>query len=868
MSDQQHTPPTFSIRLIRALCRTELVEEIEGNLYEYYWIMSEEANRFSKIRFWIQVLTYLRPSTLKFFKLKNSGSMFIFNPKIAVRSLFKHRVSTSINLLGFVIGLLSTIFIYFYINTELNIDSFHVDKENIYRVIRTSEINGAPYDVGVTSGPYAEALINDYPSSINSTTRAFPQNGLVKIADKKFQENKMIFADKNFFEFFSYPLAEGNPGDVLSLPNSVVISREIATKYFGFKDPIGEIIEVDNEYKFTITGIMDDLPAKSHLDFNMVFSIELFEGFDWFHGWWNNGLVTYINVPTPQQAQYLNTQFPDFMDKYFGDDFEASGTKIGLQVEPLEDIYFNNKTRFDPVVHGDLSSLIILGAVGVIIIFIACFNYINLSIAMAFKRAKEVSVRKVLGVEKTRLITQFLGESMMLLLASMLIAIGLSIAVKPIFNSVFDLDILFNWADQFVITFMVGLMLVVLITSGLYPALLMSSFKPVSILKSGKILLGKNSFIRKGLVVAQFSLSIFLIIATLLIGFQLDYMKSKPLGYNKESLLIIHINNQEIQSNDELFKNDLLRHENIKSVTSASGEPGGFHDGTVLQISGVDLNPKVRSAFADTDYLKTLGIPIAAGRDFDRSFANNDSMAMMINEKALAEIGLTAEEAIGRKVTIPGFGIDRRIVAVVKDYHFTALNNEIEPQAIIMGYTHHRRFIVRMNDVDIPNTLRHIEESFNRHSPNFPITYQFHDEGLDQLYADEQKQARVFSSFSGISIFLACMGIFGLAAYAAEQRQKELGIRKILGASVQQVILIISKEFITLVVIAAVVAMPLTWIFMKNWLHDFAYRIGLAENWMVFILGSLVAGIIAFLTIALKTYKTAASNPTDCIRYE
>lgn len=868
MSNQQHTPPTFSIRLIRALCRTELVEEIEGNLYEYYWIMSEEANRFSKIRFWIQVLTYLRPSTLKLFKLKNSGSMFIFNPKIAVRSLFKHRVSTSINLLGFVIGLLSTIFIYFYINTELNIDSFHVDKENIYRVIRTSEINGAPYDVGVTSGPYAEALINDYPSSINSTTRAFPQNGLVKIADKKFQENKMIFADENFFEFFSYPLSDGSAAEVLKSPNSVVISQEIAQKYFGFKNPIGETIEVDNEHQFIITGMMEAFPDKSHLDFNMAFSIQIFESYDWFHGWWNNGLVTYVNVASPQEANNLREQFPRFMDKYFKTDFEESGTRIGLDLEPLSDIYFNNKTRFDPVVHGNMNTVLILGAVGIIIIFIACFNYINLSIAMAFKRAKEVGIRKVLGVEKNRLILQFLGESLMILLLAISCAVILSTILKPAFNQLFDIELTINWMNQNVLIFIGILLIVVLFTSGLYPALLMSSFKPLSVLKSGKLPLGRNIFIRKGLVVVQFALSIFLIIATILIGFQLDFMNNKPLGYDKESLLILSMNNQDIRSKEEVFKQDLIKHENIVAATSASGEPGGFHDGIVLKVHGHEISPKVRSTFADPEYLKTLNIPVTAGRDFDQKYASNDSVAMVINEKALAELGLTAEEVIGKSVSIPGFDIDRKIVGVIKDYHFTALNNEIEPQAIIMGYQYHRRFIVRLKENNIPETLRYIENMFNKHSPDYPITYQFHDEGLNQLYEDEAKQASIFSMFSGISIFLACMGIFGLAAYAAEQRQKELGIRKILGASVQQVILIISKEFITLVVIAAIVAMPLTWIFMENWLHDFAYRIGLAENWMVFIVGSLVAGIIAFLTIALKTYKTAASNPTDCIRYE
>ncbi len=867
MSDQQHTPPPFALKLIRLMCREELVEEIEGNLLEYHWIHSS-SKKVNALKFWWQVLTYLRPSTLKMLKLKNSGPMFMFNPKIAVRNLMKHRVSTSISLLGFIIGLLSTVFIYFYIRTETSYDNFHTDADQIYRMLRKSSIDGSPYNIGVTSGPFAAALLNDYPATIRSATRVYPQEGLIGVDDKKFFEDKLIFADKNFFQFFSFPLLEGDYKTVLQHPNSVVISSEIARKYFGYQDPIGQTLTMDNEYQFVVTGILDEFPAKSHLDFNMVFAMDLLEKFEWFDNWWSNGLMTYVNIATPQEATQLDSQLQDFMNKYFADDFDMTNNRIGLHTEPLRDIYFNHDTRFDRVQHCNFNNVLIVGVIGIIILFIASFNYINLSIAMAFKRAKEIGIRKVLGVEKARLVMQFLGESTVILIFSFIVAISLAIMLRPGFNALFDLDIIFNWSSPEVYMFGLGLMLIILITSGLYPALLMSGFHPLNILKSGKLPLGKNILVRKGLVVTQFALSIFMIIATIMIALQLDYLRSKPLGYDKESLIIVHLNNQEIRSSSKLFKQDLLKHPNIESVTGASGEPGGFHDGTVLRISESNADPKVRTVFSDADYLNTLNIQIAHGRSFDKKYANEDSMAMVINEKAMHELGMTPEELIGRDVEIPMFGVKRKIVGIIKNYHFTALNNNIEPQAILAGFDYNRRFIIRVKSQHISETIDYLQTTFARYSPEYPITYQFHEEGLERLYKDEQNQARLFSLFSGISILLACMGIFGLAAYSAEQRQKELGIRKILGASVKQVIFIISREFIFLVGFASLVAIPMSYIFMEGWLGDFAYRISLWSNWTVFVAGSLLAGIIAFLTIAIKTYNTAASNPTNCIRYE
>ncbi len=858
-------PPIISLQLIRRMCKKELVEELEGNLLEYHAQLKNSS--FKKLKYWYQVFNYLRPSTLKATNLK-FHTMFNFNLVLTFRNLLRHKSTSFINIFGFTLGLVASIFLYFYIYSELSYDSFHKEKDQIYRAARLSGINGSPYSIGVTSGPFAEALLNDYPDDINAATRALPENGLVSFEDKKFFEENLLFADANFFEFFSFPLSNGNAKDVLKDANSVVLTQAAAKKYFGDRNPLGEILTVDNQYQFIVSGVMDEFPTKSSLEFDMVFSIQIYDRFDWFQNWWNNGLMTYVHISTPGQAQNVITQLPGFMGKYFGDDFKASGRRVDLTLEPLNDIYFNNKTRFDFLQHGSFESVFILGIVAISILFIACFNYVNLSIAQSFMRAKEVGVRKVLGVPRSRLITQFLGESLMILFFSILLSVGICQLLNPLFNSAFGLDVTLNWTDPNVLFFFAGLVITIMVTSGIYPAILLSSFKPVVVLKGSKLSSGKNVGLRKALVIIQFSISIFLIVATFLIGAQTDYLNNKDLGFDKEAIVTIDLNNSEIRSGLESFKERLLTNSNVRMVSTMSGEPGGFHDASGFILSGVEGNNRMRTAFVDRDYLELFGLEIMAGRGFSNDLSTDEENAMIFNEKAVKEIGLTPEEVIGKRVRMPGWGIENSpVVGIVKDFHFKSLRDDIEPMAIISG-GRHRKIAVKVNTEDISSTLLFIDEKYQEVSPNFPISYRFLDQSLEQLYEDEKKQAKVFTAFSGISILLACLGIFGLAAYTAQQRQKELGIRKVLGATPRQIINLISKDFVILVAIATVVASPTVWYFIKNWLGNFAYRIDLPDYWYVFLLGGLIAVVIALLTIIVKTYRAAVADPTQSIRNE
>lgn len=859
-------PPKFSLNLIRWFCKDDLVEELQGDLEEYYLLTRQDT--FKGLKYWYQVFNYLRPSTLKSFKNSNSGPMFIFNPILTFRNLYRHLSTSLISLFGFTMGLVATIFLYFYIYSEVTTDHFHQDRDQIYRTVRVSEMNGTPYRVGVTSVPYAEALLNDYPSNVTSTMRVAFEEGLVSFEDKRFHEDELVFVDSDFFEFFSYPLKYGDPKSVLSTNNSVIISQEVVKKYFGDTDPMGKIIEIDNSFEFIVTGVLDEIPGNSHLKFSLVLPLEVMENFDWFGGWWNNSLNTYVKIPTPELADNLNGQLDQFMDKYLGEDFARSGNKIGLELEKMDEIYFNNETRYDFSKHGSFSSILTLGAVAIAILFIACFNYVNLSIAQSFMRAKEVGVRKILGGSKWRLVFQFLSESFMILFFSIAISIGLCELLNPVFNSFFGLEVELNWMDSNVLAFFLVLILIILISSGVYPAVLLSSFKSVLILKGSKLTSGKNVGLRKALVITQFAISIFLIVASTLISVQTNYLNSKDLGFDREAIVLVDLNNSAIRSHRDQFKERLQANANITGVTMISGEPGGFHDASSFDVTGVSESHRMRTLFTDTDYFDVLGIDIIAGREFSNDLITDEENVVILNERSVSELGLTPEEVIGRKVTMPGWGVNNApIVGVVADYHFSTLKDEIEPLAILSG-GFHRRMAVKINMSNLKEGLLFVDKTFADIAPEFPMSYQFLDDSLRELYEKEQQQMRVFASFSTLSIFLACLGIFGLAAYASQQRQKELGIRKVLGATAKQIIGLISKEFVWLVLIASIIALPVVWYFMKEWLGNYAYRIEVLNHWYVFLLGGIITVLIALITVSIKTYRAAIADPTESIRNE
>jgi putative ABC transport system permease protein len=784
--------------------------------------------------------------------------------KIAFRHLWRNKFYSFLNLFGFSVGMVSVMLLYFYVKGELAYDSFHTQKDKIYRVLRQSEINGEKYFIGVTSGPYAKALKQDF-SEINKVTRVMPDEALIHHKNQGIREKKFFYADANFFEFFSFPLLHGSPREVLKNGNSVVLTKATAKRYFGKENPIGKLLKLNNQQTLLITGVVDIPPAKSHLDFDFVASISIMESQEWFKGWWANGLCTYVKIDSPAKARDLVQKFPKFMDKYFGKDFVANNNRIDLDLQALSKVYFDYQVRYDPVKHGNLTTVNILGAVGLAILVIACFNYINLAIAFSFRRGKEVGIRKVLGSFRRLLLFQFLTESALIVGMALILSASATELILPIFNQYFATDIAINWWQIESLAFLISLILLTSIISGFYPAFLISGFSPLKALKGNLKIAGFSVWVRKCLVISQFGISVFMMIFTLLIIMQLNFLKTQDMGFQKEAVVLLQTP-RSIREKMDAFRNELSQYSAVMNTSTASGEPGGFHDATSIDIDGKDSEHRLRIAFVDEKYIETYGLKLVNGRNFSKNIASDTSQALILNETAIKKLGWTAEEALNKKIHLEYFdSLPRKVVGVVKDYHFASLKEKIEPLVLSMS---HRNWIlaVKLAPNQLSAGLDNIQKTWQKFAPESPFEYRFLDDSFFSLYENEQKQEKVFMVFAVLSILLACLGIFGLASFNTEQRKKEIGIRKVLGASVSQIIFLISQDFLVLVFWAFVLSSPIAWYFVHQWLQDFAYRVELSGA--LFIIPGFIALVISFLTIIYQALKAGHTNPVDALRNE
>jgi len=787
--------------------------------------------------------------------------------KITLRNFLKYKFYSLTNILGLTTGFGCFILISLYINNEISFDNFHNEPDKIFRVLRVANDESQIREIGVTSAPYAEALKNDFPVEIESVTRVNPSDGLVVYKDKSFKEDKIYFTDENFFEFFNFPLILGDINTILQEPNNILLSKETANKYFGNTNPIGEILTIDKNYTFQVTGIFDNTNLNSHLEFDFLGSIKLFEQFSGYNDWWNNGLFTYVKLKDSFYKEDLEKQFAGFMEKYFGDHFKETGRPINLTLEPLEDIYFNDQTSFDWALHGSEQNVYIFSIIAFFVLTIACINFINLTTARSSKRAKEVGLRKVIGAKKNNLIFQFLGEAFLFTVIALLLAILLVDLVLPSFNSFIGKELSIFSGDFYIPLFLSGLVILIGLLAGLYPAFFLSSMQPVKILKGNLFSSSKKKYLKQSLVILQFSLSVLMIIGTIVIIKQMNFISGKKLGFDKEHTVILKVDNAEFRNNRESFKNDLLNETGIISVSMMSGEPGGFHDNYTYKIAEKNGDVfRMRSLFTDHDYLKTFGIDIVEGRDFSKEFSTDNSDAIILNEVAVNNLGWTNQEAIGKSIQI-GF-IDstyRRVIGVASNYNFTSLKNNIEPLAIAI-HGDYRRIAVKISSENIQDKIEAIEKVYTQVATGYPFEFNFLDENFDKLYKTEQKEQTLFTIFSFLAIFIASMGLLGLVMYATELRKKEIGVRKVLGATVPNVVSLLSKEFIKLIIIANLISWPIAYYFMNKWLEDFAYKITLGFD--SFLIAAFITLLIAMLTNGFQVIKAAVSNPVDSIKYE
>ncbi|MFC2084084.1 ABC transporter permease [Bacteroidota bacterium] len=801
--------------------------------------------------------------------------------KIAYRNIIKYKGYTFINIAGLTIGIACCLLILLYVKDELSFDRFHNNAERIYRVIEHVKIDGVGEESASMPFPFGETIPIEFPDAIESTVRLFdfqsPTLALEnqEIDEKRFNEANFYFADSNVFQMFNFELLRGNPETVLDEPNSIVLTESMVPKYFDNEDPIGKTLRFQNFIDLQVTGIAKDAPPNSHIQFDFLTSFSTLRQF--FGGqipqnWYWNPCWTYILLRENVSPDYVESQFPSIIEKYFPNNIKDKTT---IFLQPLIDIHLKSHLDYEMGPNSDISYVYIFSGIAVFILCIACINFMNLSTARSANRSREVGMRKVLGAYKIQLIKQFIGES---ILTSFVAAILAVVAVQlflPTFNSFAGKNIIVNYFnDAFLILILVLIALFVGVVSGMYPAFFLSAFQPTDVLK-GKLSTGaRNSVLRKTLVVIQFAISVILIIGTGILFQQLNFLKNQKLGYDKDQIIMVHSYNINLAAWYDAFKGQIMQDPRVLNVTVMEEALGAKYQTSTYTPEGSsdDQSHQIPRLLGYFDFIETFGMEMAAGRSYTIEFAADTITGIILNEEAAKYFGWTPEEAIGKAVSQAQGQFVRRVVGVVKNFNYASLHQPIDPFILELPQNRFQvnfflRYIaVKIKPGDLQSTLAFLEDRWNNVVPNRSFDYFFLDESLNKLYEAEVKMGKVFSAFSILAILIACLGLFALASFTAEQRTKEVGIRKVMGASVPGIVGLLSKEFLILVIIANFIAWPLAAYGMTKWLNTFAYRVEFGYS--SFILAAIAAVVIALLTVSYQAIKAATANPADSLRSE
>lgn len=797
--------------------------------------------------------------------------------KVALRNILKHKFYSALNIAGLALGLTSCFIIGLYINDELSFDKFHEGHENVYSIALHGRIGGQEIYTSNSSPPIAPTMVAGIPG-VESAVRVDPwSNIVIKFEDNAFTETKVLSVDSNFFEFFSFRLLQGQPNEVLKQQHTIVMTRAMATKYFGNQDPIGKIITVGNDNEaYTVTGIAEAPPSNSSIEFDAVLSNV---GDQFVHnpsGWTNNGIYTYIRKNPNTTVESVNTKLEEFVIQHVGpeleagfgvsfDEFKKNGGIYSYYIYPAENLHlFQNELNDSIAQRSDIKYVYILGAIGAFILLIACINFMNLSTARSASRAKEVGLRKTLGSQRSRLIFQFLSESFIYTLAGTIIAIAAVYLLMPAFQLLSGKTVTFSAMLQPVMIMgIVGVFVIVSFMAGSYPAFYLTSFKPVDVLK-GKMKSGmKSKGIRSGLVVVQFTLSILLIICTMIVYNQLNYLEERNIGLDKHNVMVLR-NTSRLGNSREGFKQSVEGHSNITATSFTNNVFPGINNTTVFRIAGTSQDRILGTYFADWDQAKALKLEMVQGEFFTRGKIA-DSSVCVINEAAVKELGWEGD-VLKKKITSYNGEKphDMEVIGVVKDFNFESFKVKVRP--MIIQFSKQSNNLVIRYEGAAKDAVENVRNEWKKVAPNDPFEYAFLDERFDELFREEQRLGQLALVLTGIAIFVACLGLLGLASFTAEQRTKEIGIRKVMGASVSSVSSMLSREFMILVGIAFVLASGLAWYAMDSWLSSFAYRIPMGVS--AFVISGVLAAAIAWGTVSYHFIKAARSNPADSLRYE
>jgi putative ABC transport system permease protein len=801
--------------------------------------------------------------------------------KIAIRNLLKYKGYSFINIAGLGLGMACCMIILLYIQHELSYDRYHKNAEQIYRVIRKVDLRGQETGVANTPAPLATALMNDVPA-IRSAVRfaRAPRVGeaLVQYESKRFYEKRIFLTDAEVFDAFDFTLAKGNPKTALKEPNAILLTEEMAAKYFGQEDPIDKIltiftVESENNVNVKVTGVLENIPGNSHFGFDFLGSIEIAKLFfnrdDFLARWDANSVYTYIKIPRDVSPSQLSGFLPEIAKKYWAPHW-ITDFNLRLLLQPLTGIHLHSDLFMEIEPNGKAMYIYIFATIAIFILIVACINFINLTTAQSVNRATEVGMRKVLGAQRAQLIKQFLSESIFLSLIAFGLAICLVELFIPTFNGIFNkalaLDFTNNLSGGLAL---LGIALLAGFISAGYPALLISAFNPIIILKGKLSSQSAGAGLRKILVTLQFAVSTILIVGTFTVKAQLDYARSKELGFDKERVVVIPIRDHDEKEPLTVLKNRFRQNPNVIDVSACSSLPGSSLIELIRVYPGgrqEDHEPwAIRVMQVDYNFIETMDIEILMGRSFSEEFVTDADEAFILNLTAVEQFGW--RDPIGKKFAERD-GRQGHVIGVINDFHFLSLHNAIEPLVFYMDPDagDYNYIVVRISPVDIEGTLQFLSDSWEAFDPTYPFEYTFLDEDFDKLYKSDQRLGRLLNYFSILAIFIALLGLFGLASFIINQRTKEIGIRKVLGATVANVTALLSKDFVKLVLLANLIAWPAAWYAMNKWLQNFAYRIDI--GWPVFALAGGLALAIALLTVSTQAIKAALANPVEALRYE
>ena len=826
----------------------------------YGEILGTKGLKAARFWFWRQFIRSLPGLVAK--SIIGDISMLKNYLKIALRSIQRHKGFSFINLTGLAVGLAAFILIAIYVQYELSFDRYHENSNRIYRVIRPGR--------AVTPPPLGPTLMEEFPEVISAARIIMSQNVLVSPGEENYLEDKVYWADPETFDIFTIPFIKGNPKTSLTDPSAILLSESTARKYFGNKDPMEKILSIgQGRYDYKVSGVFHDMPPNSHFVMDVILPLTSYFQITKSDrtSWYKNYVYTYFLLQEGVHPESLENKFPAFIKKFKYKGSAVEGRDIPTwSAQPLNKIHLHSHLRQEIEAKNDVKYIFLFFFFFFLILFIACVNYMNLATARSTQRGKEVGMRKVVGAKRAQLMKQFLGESVAMALLSMMISIILVLIILPVFNRLVERQLSLNPAANLQLFF--GLVVITIFAglfAGSYPAVVISGFKPISVLRRAFTKSSKGSSLRNILVLMQFSITVILIFCTLIVREQLHFIKNTDMGYSKDQIITISVHDRAVRKNIKTIKTELLRSSDVLGVSTSDSLPNNIDTFTHPDWLNTDPDSDIAIYYntADYDFIHLFGIKIVEGRNFSEDFPSDKNGAFLINEAAVKAAGW--ESPIGREIA-HWRGDTGKIVGIIEDFHLHSLHSPIDPLYIFLDESDFSYISIKIKSASIPATIDYVKGIMKKFSPRYPFVYSFFDDLFEKAYKTEQRMFTIFGSFSILAIIIACLGLFGLISFATEQRTKEIGIRKVLGASVQGIVGLLITKFIKWVLMANIIAWPLAYFAMNKWLQNFAYRTDMSI-W-IFIISGLTALAIALLTVSYQSIKAATANPVDSLRYE